>query len=165
MNCCPSPRAQRGLGHVLRLPALWRLRHADAVAGPAGRAAHGRGCTPHSVTHADLAQAARDDARREIEESGRYLGERHSVSVYAFAYPFGSYTDREARLLEDAGFECGLTSDPPFNSGANRPASSQANRHPDDAEVDELLVEATGVWWAVRAIVPARRRNLHRGSV
>lgn len=62
-------------------------------------------CGAHGHTHVQLDTVAPATARREIEDSKRFL-EAVVGTVSSFAYPHGYYTRRVQRLVERAGFVC-----------------------------------------------------------
>jgi peptidoglycan/xylan/chitin deacetylase (PgdA/CDA1 family) len=80
----------------------------------------------HTVSHADLAAASQDDARRELIDSRRSLEDNLGRSAQFFVYPFGEpFTSgsAEARqtilaLLRETGYAGALTtsSGPPYIS-------------------------------------------------
>jgi peptidoglycan/xylan/chitin deacetylase (PgdA/CDA1 family) len=61
----------------------------------------------HTVNHIDLGKAGEDEARKEMEESGRELREITGRSVDCFAFPFGTpahFRPEYRPMLEPAGF-------------------------------------------------------------
>ena len=75
----------------------------------------------HTVTHRNLLALDEDEARREIEESKRVLGERLARPVEAFCYPAGLFTEREERLVAEAGFTCATSCEPGPNTTRTNP--------------------------------------------
>jgi poly-beta-1,6-N-acetyl-D-glucosamine N-deacetylase len=100
----------------------------------------------HSVSHPILPMCSEDKARDEIADSKRQLQETLGVKVNALAYPNGSYTERETRLAQQAGYECGLTMSPGFNGPKTPPFELKRVAMPDDCGVHELIVRSCGVW-------------------
>ena len=62
--------------------------------------------------HPILPQCDDDRAHFEIATSKNDLQQRLATDIYAFAYPNGSYSDRDVILVEGAGYRCALTLDP-----------------------------------------------------
>ena len=68
----------------------------------------------HALTHACL-PALDDRAKiREVREGRRHCASLTGREPIAFAYPFGEYDRSIMRIVEDAGFECAVTSDRGF---------------------------------------------------
>ena len=67
----------------------------------------------HTVNHPILARLNEDEARSEIIESKRFLENLLGVKIRMFAYPNGKYgsdyTDRDVRIVRNAGFDYALT--------------------------------------------------------
>jgi peptidoglycan/xylan/chitin deacetylase (PgdA/CDA1 family) len=65
----------------------------------------------HTLSHPALAEQSVELARSEIAECRKALEETLGRKVWAIAYPFGdpaSAGEREFRLAEEAGYECGF---------------------------------------------------------
>jgi peptidoglycan/xylan/chitin deacetylase (PgdA/CDA1 family) len=91
--------ALRGRFQLLRLPELKQLADAGMTVGA------------HTLSHPSLTELSSDLARAEIAECRRGLESALGSSIWAIAYPFGdpaSVSDREYRLAEEAGYECGF---------------------------------------------------------
>jgi peptidoglycan/xylan/chitin deacetylase (PgdA/CDA1 family) len=106
----------------------------------------------HSVTHPILPMCGVDKARDEIARSRRELERKLETTINAFAYPNGSYGEREALLTRDAGYECGLTMDPGFNREATPLYGLKRFAVPDDCGVHELALRACGMWALLRHV-------------
>ena len=65
----------------------------------------------HSMTHPDLTAMDFGQARWEIEESRRRLEADLGTKVVSFAYPGGNVNERVKRLVADAGFTFGISTD------------------------------------------------------
>jgi peptidoglycan/xylan/chitin deacetylase (PgdA/CDA1 family) len=77
----------------------------------------------HTVNHPILSRVTLDRARREIEGSRAMIEAACGRPPRAFAYPnggAGDYTPEIARLVEQAGFSCAVTT----RFGVNSPATS-----------------------------------------
>jgi peptidoglycan/xylan/chitin deacetylase (PgdA/CDA1 family) len=65
----------------------------------------------HTLTHPALPTCSHRDALAEIAGGADRLRARASVEVEQFAYPFGAWTRRVARLVADLGFRAAYTTD------------------------------------------------------
>lgn len=63
----------------------------------------------HTVNHIYLNTLGEDDARYEIAECKTMLQDRLGRAVDAFCYPCGKYSQRDIRLVSEAGFLFGRT--------------------------------------------------------
>lgn len=62
----------------------------------------------HGLSHQHLPQLSDEQAREEVFQSKQRLEELIGDEVVSFAYPYGDYGDREARLVGDAGYPFGV---------------------------------------------------------
>lgn len=84
---------------VLCLPELKKLTNAGMTVGA------------HSLSHPMLAEQSAELVHAEIAECRKALEESLGGQVWAIAYPFGdpaSVGEREFRLAQDAGYDCGF---------------------------------------------------------
>ncbi len=65
----------------------------------------------HSMTHPDLTRLDAGQARWEIEESRRRLEEDLDTEIVSFAYPGGRVDEPTKRLVKQAGFAFGVSTD------------------------------------------------------
>lgn len=63
----------------------------------------------HTVNHIYLNTLSEEDARSEVGECKTMLEDRLGRAVDAFCYPGGKYSQRDIRLVSDAGFLFGRT--------------------------------------------------------
>jgi peptidoglycan/xylan/chitin deacetylase (PgdA/CDA1 family) len=63
----------------------------------------------HTLTHPKLIQLSDDQARSEITDSMHELALLTGRPVHFFAYPFGSYSNRELELVKLAGYHGAVT--------------------------------------------------------
>lgn len=111
----------------------------------------------HTATHPILPRCTAEQAEAEIAGSKRDLEQRFGLDVYAFAYPNGEYTEREAQLVRDAGYRCALAVGGRTDNGSADLYALPRITVDDHDGVDELVVKASGVWpWLER--VSGRRR-------
>jgi peptidoglycan/xylan/chitin deacetylase (PgdA/CDA1 family) len=106
----------------------------------------------HSVSHPILPQCSTGRAAFEIGQSKQDLESRCGGAVYAFAYPNGSYTEREVELVRGAGYRCALTLDPGSNSARTPLLKLRRICVPDDAGVHELVVRVSGLWGVLKKV-------------
>jgi peptidoglycan/xylan/chitin deacetylase (PgdA/CDA1 family) len=71
---------------------------------------------PHSLTHPNLLRLSEAAARKEISESKTELQERLGRDTTIFCYPAGVFSEREHRLVEEAGFAAAVSCDPGANT-------------------------------------------------
>jgi len=114
----------------------------------------------HTIFHPILPQCPTEKAHAEIAGSKRDLEERLGSDIYAFAYPNGSYADRDAQLAAKAGYRCALTLDSGLNSDSTPLFKLRRIALSDDADEHELLVKASGLW-AVKTAAAAAKVGIH----
>lgn len=112
----------------------------------------------HTVSHPILPACSEQKASVEIARSRDELEKRLGRTVNAIAYPNGSYTEREMRMAQQAGYECGLTMDPGFNGPEIPMFALRRIAIPDDCGVHEFIVRSSGLW----AFLHAARQALHQ---
>lgn len=67
----------------------------------------------HTVSHRRLTHLPADEARREIQESRRQLGEiANGQPVTLFSFPYGLFSLDLVRLCEEAGYQRAFTTEP-----------------------------------------------------
>lgn len=108
---------------------------------------------PHTRFHPSLPQCDDARARDEIQGSKVELMEKFGLDVYAFAYPFGDYSDRDIQLIQEAGYEAAITTDHYFNMLSTDPYRLRRLGIPDAAGVHEALVNASGFKIFLRRLV------------
>ena len=111
----------------------------------------------HTVFHPILTICSSERAEAEIAKSRMDLQKMLGNEVYALAYPNGTYSERELRLAEKAGYKCALSLDRGFNTERTPLFKLRRICIPDDAGRHELLVKASGLWGGIRAVL--ERRN------
>ena len=99
----------------------------------------------HTRFHPILPQCSDADAEREIvlskSEVERWVGSR----CEHFAFPNGDYGDREIELVKKAGYRSARTTDIGWNGVSSDPFALKILSMPDDASVDRLAAEVSGV--------------------
>lgn len=71
----------------------------------------------HTRTHPRLPHVDEARAREEIEGAKRDIERHVRYRVTSFAYPAGLYGGRDVRLVREAGYRAGVTTDPGVNPG------------------------------------------------
>jgi peptidoglycan/xylan/chitin deacetylase (PgdA/CDA1 family) len=110
----------------------------------------------HTVFHPILPRCSSEKAEAEIVKSRMDLQTMLGNEVYALAYPNGTYSEREIRLAEKAGYRCALTLDRGFNTARTPLFRLRRICVPDNANRHELLVKASGLWGGIRAVLERR---------
>lgn len=81
----------------------------------------------HTMTHPIITRIPREDAYREIAQSGIEIGNKIGRKILHFAYPNGDYDGETKRMVERSGFLSGVTID-----------SKNDLRHPDPFSMGRL---------------------------
>lgn len=100
----------------------------------------------HTRFHRILTKCDAAVALAEMEGSKKELEEEYGLSVWALAFPNGDFGDREMQLARSAGYECALTLEGGYNTRRSDLFRLKRIRLSDDAEVNELIVKASGMW-------------------
>ena len=112
----------------------------------------------HTLTHPILPACSDAKAWQEISESSRLLKDRYGIEARGFAYPNGSFSDRDVAFVQEAGYRYAVS----MGYGFVSPATDiyRIPRIPiHDADgVDELLVKASGSWRPFAALSAFFRR-------
>lgn len=116
----------------------------------------------HSRFHPSLPAVPDAVAWDEIAGCKRELEDRLGQEVTGFAYPAGLFTERDARMVRDAGYLVGVTCDPGLNVTGTRP--ELLHRSIVDRRDDILMVEGklTGLLdspWGVQPLKASLRRR------
>lgn len=106
----------------------------------------------HTIFHPCLPKCSAETAQEEISQSKKDLEENYGLGVYALSYPNGDYSDRETSMARKAGYECGVTVDPGFNSQRTDLFRLRRLSIRDDADISELIVRASGLWGYIKKI-------------
>jgi peptidoglycan/xylan/chitin deacetylase (PgdA/CDA1 family) len=100
----------------------------------------------HSRYHPILPRCTDDQSWEEIAGSKSELEKILGLGIYAFAYPNGDYSTRETVLAKKAGYSCALTIDGGFNTFDTDMFRLKRLRMNDEADLNELIVKASGLW-------------------
>jgi peptidoglycan/xylan/chitin deacetylase (PgdA/CDA1 family) len=104
------------------------------------------GFQAHTLFHPCLPCCSDAEAREEIFESKRILETSFDLTINAFAYPNGDYSERDIALTREAGYACGITVDYGFNTLKTDPMRLKRLSVNDTRDLNELIVKASGVW-------------------
>ncbi len=66
----------------------------------------------HTMNHPDLTRVSLTEARREIEDSKKYLEDLLGHDISMFCYPYGAYNDDVKKMVKDCGFIGARTCEP-----------------------------------------------------
>ena len=107
----------------------------------------------HTVTHPILPRCSEGKAACEIAQSKADLESRFGLDIYAICYPNGDYSDRDIAACKDAGYTCGVASEPGFNCSSTDLFRLKRFGVNEQADINQLLVTACGVWPFLRIFI------------
>jgi peptidoglycan/xylan/chitin deacetylase (PgdA/CDA1 family) len=107
----------------------------------------------HTVFHPILPRCSSEKVETELVQSRIDLQAQLGTEVYAFAYPNGDYSERELRMVEKAGYQCALTLDRGSNTVRTPLFMLRRICIPDNAELHELVVKASGLWGGIKGLL------------
>jgi peptidoglycan/xylan/chitin deacetylase (PgdA/CDA1 family) len=116
----------------------------------------------HTRFHPVLPTCSDERARDEIAGAKAELESRFGLSIYALAYPNGDYSDRDAALAKESGYQCALTLEGGYNNADTDMYALKRIAVEDNAGSNELIVKASGLWDLIQSVLG--RRN-YRYSV
>lgn len=106
---------------------------------------------PHTRFHPILPRCDDDEAREEIVGSRRELERKLGRPCTHFAYPNGDCGDREVEILAGAGFLSGRTTRVGWVGPDTDPYRLPIRPTTDDASVDMLAIQISGLHMSLRA--------------
>ncbi len=118
----------------------------------------------HSRLHPILPRCPPERAREEIRGSKKELESVFGLDIYAFAYPNGDYSDREIVMVKESGYECALTLDGGANSGDTDLFRLKRLHVYDYADINELIVKASGLWAFLERIIGRHQYGYNSAS-
>lgn len=122
----------------------------------------------HTRTHPYLTACDRELVEREMRKSRTDLRDVLGRELNHFCYPDGHYGDREARLAAELGYASARTIDVGWNSVHSDPHRLRVMGVTDDASVNILAVQMTGLMmyfrYAMRGGWSGRYPITHRPS-
>lgn len=111
----------------------------------------------HTKTHPDLRESSNEIAKVEISECKGRLEKRLNKEITSFAYPYGSYGDREVKLVEEAGYSNAVSVDFGFNNDQTNIYKLKRICISNSPTVHETAIKASGIWGLIRR---RRRKTL-----
>jgi peptidoglycan/xylan/chitin deacetylase (PgdA/CDA1 family) len=107
----------------------------------------------HTVTHPILSRCTDEKSAFEIVESKRILEQWLGRKVTHFAYPNGNYSEREVRILKEAGYDIAFSTSPKY---ITRETVSNIYTVPrfdvlEDISFTENICRMTGIWFNRRS--------------
>ena len=113
----------------------------------------------HTVFHPCLPKCSEAEAREEIFQSKQLLELKYGLHINALAYPNGDYSDRDAHLVEAAGYKCAISVDYGFNTLTTDPFRLKRLSIDDTDNPDAVCVKAAGVWTLLMNLAGKRRTS------
>lgn len=114
----------------------------------------------HTRFHPILTRCDPQECKEEIVASRTELEGAVGMPFLDFAYPNGDYSDREVEIVKAAGFRSARTCDPGWNSRDADRFRLKAFVIDDNASVDKLAIQLTGISAAAKVLVRRMRRRL-----
>jgi peptidoglycan/xylan/chitin deacetylase (PgdA/CDA1 family) len=100
----------------------------------------------HTLFHPFLPGCTAEEAEQEISGSKSLLEQEFGLTIDAFSYPNGDYSDRERDLCIKAGYRCAITLDSGSNSADTDLFCLKRLSVNDTTDINELVVKASGFW-------------------
>ncbi len=98
----------------------------------------------HSLTHSNLTQMSLEEAYHEINKSKKDIETNIGQNVTVFCYPNGKFSQDTVRLVQEAGFQCGLTLIPQMIDP--NPNVFQLGRVPAGWNLNTLKLFTSGIY-------------------
>jgi peptidoglycan/xylan/chitin deacetylase (PgdA/CDA1 family) len=100
----------------------------------------------HTLFHPFLPKCAPEEAEKEIYGSKTLLENEFGLTINAFSYPNGYYSQRDIELCKKAGYTCGITLDVGYNTADTDIFRLKRLSVNDTDDINELAVKASGFW-------------------
>ena len=100
----------------------------------------------HTQNHPILINCSDPKCREEIAGSKKELEQLLSQPMVHFAYPNGSYSEREVLLVRNAGFRSARTAEFGWNHVTSNPYRLRAMCVDDDASINVLCAQISGIF-------------------
>lgn len=113
----------------------------------------------HTLFHPCLPKCYDEEAAEEIFRSKEVLEQDFDLAINAIAYPNGDYSDRDVKLVKEAGYQFGITVDYGFNTIRTDPFQLKRLSIDDADNLDAVCVKASGVWTLLLSWVGKRRNK------
>ena len=105
----------------------------------------------HTQFHPILTNCAEEICREEITQSKQHLEELLGCPIADFSYPNGDYTDREKCFTSEANYRSARTMNIGWNNLGNDPLQLRAMPVDDNASINVLCGEASGLFGWIHA--------------
>lgn len=115
----------------------------------------------HSKFHPILTNCTDEECREEIEESKTHLERVLNKPIEHFCYPNGDYSKREVEFVTNAGYRSSRSVDVGWNSLKTDPFKLKAYYVSDDATLNMMKVQITGIWNYIRHLRKGRPDGRH----
>ncbi len=115
----------------------------------------------HSLFHPVMATCPNDECRKEIFESKEDIETLLNKDCRHFSYPAGNYTEREIELLKKAGYLSARTIDVGWNNLNTDPYMLKTTGIADNASINWLSVQLTGMTDYLRYLLRGDFRGKH----
>jgi peptidoglycan/xylan/chitin deacetylase (PgdA/CDA1 family) len=107
----------------------------------------------HTRSHPMLPQCSMEKASDEIAGCKTELFSRFGFDIYALAYPYGRYGERDITIAKQAGYTCAVTVEEGLNDISTDPFRLKRMYILDDADPMEAVVKASGLWTSLRRLL------------
>jgi len=116
---------------------------------------------PHTCFHPVLTTCSTEQSRDEIAQSKADLEQLLGRTCPHFSYPNGDYGEREERWVREAGFQTARTIDVGWNDVNSNPWRLRITGVTDDASVNVLAAQLTGLTMYLRYFLKGGRGGRH----
>jgi len=110
----------------------------------------------HTLFHPFLPKCTAEEAEQEIAGSKSLLEQEFGLTVNAFSYPNGDYSQRDIELCKKAGYRCAITLDAGCNTADTDVFCLKRLSVNDTDDINELAVKASGFWGIFRSLLGVR---------
>ena len=99
----------------------------------------------HGCFHPMLPMCTEDRVKEELAVSKEQLENRYGFKINGYSYTNGDYSDRDVSLVQEAGYNVAITVDSYFNDENTDLLRLKRLCVPDDASVNEAIVNVSGL--------------------
>lgn len=114
----------------------------------------------HTLYHPCLPNCNDDESKYEIVDSKKILETKFDLSINAFSYPNGDYSEREVDFLKKAGYECAITVDYGFNDNTTCIFKLKRISVNEAVNMDEFVCRTSGIVGYCKNIIYKCKRCL-----
>jgi peptidoglycan/xylan/chitin deacetylase (PgdA/CDA1 family) len=116
----------------------------------------------HTCFHPSLVTCSDAECEAELRDSKRDLEKLLGRECRHFSYPNGDYSEREVRLARAAGYLSARTVDVGWNDAGTDPYRLRITGVTDDASIDLLAAQLSGITMYLRYLKAGSLRGRHR---